>query len=124
VENDLLELLWAAAKGTLKGQVLRVSADHTLCVVIAAKGYPDSYGKGDVIEFPSQFPAGTDVIHAGTALDKDGRVVTAGGRVLGVTGRARTLREAADKAYSLCGDIRCASKYYRNDIGAKQLNRR
>lgn len=124
LENDLLEVLWNAAKGKLKGTELRISKDYTICVVIAAKGYPDAYPKGDVIEFPKSFPEGTDVIHAGTARNSQGQVVTAGGRVLGVTGRAGSLKEAAAKAYALCGEIRCSSKYYRNDIGAKQLNRR
>jgi phosphoribosylamine--glycine ligase len=124
VANDLLALLWAASRGELRGMSLQVKPDYTICVVIAAKGYPDAYGKGDPISFPSPLPVDTDVIHAGTALDKQGRVVTAGGRVLGVTARASSLKEAAAKAYALCEAIQCPSKYYRRDIGAKQLNRK
>jgi len=124
VANDFLALLWAAARGELRGLSLEVKPDYTICVVIAAKGYPDSYPKGDPIRFPSPLPADTDVIHAGTALDKEGRVVTAGGRVLGVTASASSLKEAAAKAYALCDAIQCTSKYFRRDIGAKQLNRK
>jgi phosphoribosylamine--glycine ligase len=124
IEEDVLELLWDAARGKLRSRTIRESREHALCVVIAAKGYPDAYPKGDPIEIPATPPAGTWVIHAGTARDAQGRIVTAGGRVLGVTATGRTLREAADKAYSLCGDIRCASKYHRGDIGARQLNRK
>jgi len=124
IANDFLALLWAAAHGELNGLSLEVKPDYTICVVIAAKGYPDSYPKGDPISFPSPLPSDTDVIHAGTALDKDGRVVTAGGRVLGITARASSLQEAATKAYALCDAIQCTSKYYRRDIGAKQLNRK
>lgn len=123
IENDVLELLWAAATGKLKGMELKISKDYTLCVVIAAAGYPEAYPKGDVIDFPASFPEGTAVIHAGTALNEQGQIVTAGGRVLGVTGRAESLEEAAKKAYNLCDEIRCPSKYFRRDIGAKQLNR-
>jgi len=124
IANDLLAILWAAARSKLRGMKLEVKPDYTICVVIAAKGYPDSYGKGDVIQFPSPLPADTDVIHAGTALNKDGQVVTAGGRVLGITAHASSLKEAANKAYALCDAIQCSSKYFRRDIGAKQLNRK
>jgi phosphoribosylamine--glycine ligase len=92
--------------------------------VIAAKGYPDAYPKGDVITFPSPLPGNVQIIHAGTAKNAAGQVVTAGGRVLGVTATAPTLRGAADSAYAVCEQIQCATKVYRRDIGAKQLNRK
>ncbi|PTX92565.1 phosphoribosylamine--glycine ligase [Opitutus sp. ER46] len=122
--SDLLELLWAAARGELAGHRLAVKPEHALCVVIAAKGYPDAFRKGDVITFPASLPPGVSILHAGTARNADGHIVTHGGRVLGVTALAPTLPEAAARAYAACDAIQCASKYFRRDIGARQLNRR
>lgn len=122
--TDLLALLWAAAKGQLAGWKLAVKPEHALCVVVAAKGYPDKFPKGDVIAIPASLPAGVTVFHAGTARNAAGQLVTNGGRVLGVTALGPTLRQAADTAYAACDSIQCPSKYYRRDIGAKQLNRR
>ena len=123
VQSDVLELLWRAARGDLKGYSLTVKNDHAVCVVVAAKGYPEAYPKGDVITFPAQIPPGVSILHAGTALNADGKVVMHGGRVLGVTAIAPSLREAAKNAYAVCDGIECRSKYYRRDIGARQLNR-
>jgi phosphoribosylamine--glycine ligase len=122
--TDLLALLWAATCGELAGVKLAVKPIHALCVVIAARGYPDAYPKGDVITFPAALPAGVTVYHAGTAQDAGGRIVTNGGRVLGVTALAPTLAQAAAAAYTACDAIQCSSKYFRRDIGARQLNRR
>ncbi len=123
--SDLLELLWAAARGTLAGYQLEVKPAHALCVVVAAHGYPEAYPKGDTIllPVPSDLPPSTVIYHAGTAKNAAGQLVTAGGRVLGVTALAPTLRAAADAAYAACDSIRCASKYFRRDIGARQLRR-
>lgn len=123
LESDLLDLLWRAARGELAGYELKVKSDYALCVVIAAQGYPESYPKGDVITIPS-LPANVAVIHAGTARNPAGQLVTNGGRVLGVTALAPTLPQAAADAYAACAAIDCATKYYRRDIGARQLNRR
>lgn len=124
IKNDLLALLWAAARGELRGTKLDVRPDAAICVVVAAKGYPDAYPKGDVITFPATLPPSTSIIHAGTAKNAAGQIVMSGGRVLGVTALAPTLREAADRAYAACDQIQCVSKYYRRDIGARQLNRK
>jgi phosphoribosylamine---glycine ligase len=121
--NDVLALLWAATQGELAGVTLQTKAEHAICVVIAAKGYPDAYAKGDVITFPTALPAGVSILHAGTAKKLTGEIVMNGGRVLGVTAVAPTLRAAADKAYAVCEQIECAGKYFRRDIGARQLNR-
>jgi phosphoribosylamine--glycine ligase len=125
LQTDLLALLWAAAKGELSGLKLEVKPDYALCVVIAAKGYPESFAKGDVIVLPqaSALPPQAFLYHAGTARNAAGQLVTNGGRVLGVTALGATLREAADRAYAACENIQCASKYYRRDIGARQLHR-
>jgi phosphoribosylamine--glycine ligase len=123
--DDLLSTLWRAATGqlTTRGRAAE-KPEHALCVVMAAKGYPDAYAKGDVITLPAPAPIHVQFIHAGTARNAAGQLVTNGGRVLGVTALAPTLRAAADAAYAACAQIECVSKYYRTDIGAKQLNRR
>ena len=124
--TDLLALLWAATRGELHGFKLEVKPDYALCVVIAAKGYPDSYAKGDVITLPqaSRLPPQTFIYHAGTAKNPAGQLTAIGGRVLGVTALAPTLREAATRAYTACDQIQWTNKYFRHDIGAKQLNRK
>jgi len=125
--TDLLALLWAAATGQLAALgPLAVKPAYALCVVIAARGYPDAYPKGDVITFPAPdaLPPDTTIYHAGTAKNAAGAIVTHGGRVLGVTALAPTLATAAARAYAACDALQCASKYFRRDIGARQLNRR
>jgi phosphoribosylamine--glycine ligase len=125
LQDDLLALLWHAATGQLSSRGRAPERpEHALCVVVATKGYPDSYPKGDLIHLPSPLPPGVRVLHAGTARDASGRLVAAGGRVLGITALAPTLRQAADAAYALCDRVDWTTKYYRRDIGAKQLNRR
>ncbi len=123
IDNDVLELLWAAAQGRLAGSRLKTNPAHALCVVIAAKGYPGSYPKGESIVFPAVLPSSVTLIHAGTARNAAGQLVTAGGRVLGVTALAPTLHHAALDAYAVCDAIQCSTKYFRRDIGARQLLR-
>ncbi|HTB80472.1 MAG TPA: phosphoribosylamine--glycine ligase [Opitutaceae bacterium] len=121
--TDVLELLWAATRGGLGKIKLAVKPDYALCVVIAAAGYPDDYKKGETITLPTALPAQTMIISAGTATQAGAPMVSAGGRVLGVTALAPTLREAVARAYAVCDQIQFASKYFRRDIGARQLNR-
>lgn len=123
IETDLLELLWAAARRELPQVQLKIKPAHALCVVIAAKGYPNSYPRGDVISFPPVIPSSVSIIHAGTARNSTGQITTNGGRVLGVTALAPTLHHAALDAYAVCDAIHCTSKYFRRDIGARQLRR-
>jgi phosphoribosylamine--glycine ligase len=129
--TDPLALMWAATQGRLRDIKLEVKPDYALCVVVAAQGYPGSYPKGDVItlpalsqvEGPPALPPETWIIHAGTVLNAQRQIVSAGGRVLGVCARAATLRAAADRAYAVCDRLQYAAKYFRRDIGARQLNR-
>lgn len=121
--SDLLALLWAAASRRLAGFALAVRPEHAICVVVSAKGYPESYPSGDPIGLPPRLPDGVVILHAGTARDAAGRLVTAGGRVLGVTAVAASLQAAASRAYEACDSILCTAKYYRRDIGARQLRR-
>jgi len=121
LDCDLLELLWRAAHRQLKGFDFRVRPEAAMCVVVASKGYPGSYPKGDPIQLPHPLPANVAVIHAGTATAPNGQLVTAGGRVLGVTALGANLQAAADSAYAVCDQIECDSKIFRRDIGARQL---
>lgn len=121
--TDPLALLWAAATRRLGGFRLELKPGYAICVVISAKGYPDRFETGEPVEIPAVLPEGAAVLHAGTARDPAGRIVSAGGRVLGVTAVAASLPGAAAKAYGVCESIRFASKYYRRDIGARQLRR-
>ena len=123
--TDLLELLWAAAQRRLAGFRLEVRPEPAICVVVAARGYPGAYARGDVIGIPprAELPPGTAILHAGTARNPAGEIVTNGGRVLGVVSTGPTLKDAADRAYLACGQIRCSSKFYRRDIGARQIGR-
>ncbi len=123
METDPLELMLDCASGKPLTKELQIRPEPALCVVIAAGGYPKSYRKGDLIEFPPKTPTNAFIFHAGTSTDREGRIVTAGGRVLGVTVLAETLAGAAQQAYALCEEIRFADSYYRRDIGAKQLSR-
>jgi phosphoribosylamine--glycine ligase len=123
LESDLLELLWAAATGTLHGHQLRVRPGHTLCVVVCSRGYPDRYPTGELIELPPSLPEQVSILHAGTTRDSQGRLVTSAGRVLGVAAAGNTLAEAAALAYATCESIHFESKYYRRDIGTRQLKR-
>jgi phosphoribosylamine---glycine ligase len=98
---------------------------HTaVCVVMASRGYPGPYKKGEVIEgLDSDFGQGAIVFHAGTAKDEHGRVVTAGGRVLGVTALGSDARHAIDNAYSAVRKIRWGENghYYRTDIARRAI---
>jgi phosphoribosylamine--glycine ligase len=122
LDGDLASALDSAARGQLDETALRVSNRHALCVVMAAGGYPGTPRKGDVITGLDDAAKLSDVrvLHAGTALDGS-RVVTAGGRVLGVTGRGATLREAHRNAYSAVERIAFTGMQFRRDIGARAL---
>jgi phosphoribosylamine---glycine ligase len=121
LEGDLAATLAAAARGQLDTSSLRASGEHAVCVVLGASGYPDTPRKGDVIDGladAAKLP-GVTVIHSGTALDAFGNVVTAGGRVLGVTGRGATLKEAHTRAYQAVHRIGFAGMQYRRDIAGR-----
>jgi phosphoribosylamine--glycine ligase len=122
LENDLVELLLASTEGRLADVELKWSANACVCVVLASGGYPGSYAKGKVIHGLDQANAlpGVKVFHAGTAT-KDGQTVTSGGRVLGVTAWAPTLRAARDQAYAAANVICFEGIQYRRDIAAKGL---
>jgi phosphoribosylamine---glycine ligase len=102
--------------------MVRWKPEPCVCIVMAAGGYPGNYAKGDVIDNLADAAAMKDVVvfHAGTKL-AGGKVVTAGGRVLGVTALGRDLRAAVDNAYKAVGKIRFAKAHFRHDIAGRAL---
>ena len=124
MESDLMPVLLATLDGTLEEADIRWDPRPALCVVMASGGYPGAYRKGFPIEGLEDAAKMEDVVvfHAGTALE-EGRAVTSGGRVLGVTARGRTIREAKDRAYEAVKKIHFERAYYRSDIGLKAISR-
>lgn len=118
MKNDMVEVCKACIDGTLDQIDLEFEDNAAVCVVLASDGYPVSYEKGFPIEGLENFEGkeGYYVFHAGTAL-KDGKIVTNGGRVLGVTAKGATLKEARKNAYAATEWIRFENKYMRHDIG-------
>ena len=118
MKNDIIEVMEACIDGTLDKIDLEFENNAAVCVVLASKGYPVSYEKGFEIKGLEKFEGKNDMFcfHAGTAL-KDGKFVTNGGRVLGVTATAPTLKEARAKAYEATKLVEFDNKYMRNDIG-------
>ncbi|HEY8530591.1 MAG TPA: phosphoribosylamine--glycine ligase [Paenibacillaceae bacterium] len=122
LETDLVDIILATLNGSLDRIDIRWNDDAAVCVIMASEGYPGPYAKGRKIEGIEQAEAaGALVFHAGTALDADGNLVTAGGRVLGVVGRGRDIAEARRRAYEACGMIRFEGAHYRKDIAMKAL---
>ncbi len=124
MENDLLPVLEACIDGTLDRISLTWKKEASVCVVIAAGGYPGRYEKGTPIGGLEEAASedGVMVFHAGTALE-NGKIVSAGGRVLGVTALGPTVREAIEKAYRAVGKISFPGSHFRKDIGMKALKR-
>jgi phosphoribosylamine--glycine ligase len=123
LKSDFLDLLEHAVDGTLDRAEAEWDRHAALGVVLAAAGYPDSPRKGDEI---TGLPKGMDdchVFHAGTAA-KDGKVVTAGGRVLCVTALGENVKLAAERAYEVAAGIRFEGVQYRRDIGHRAIHRK
>jgi phosphoribosylamine--glycine ligase len=124
LDADIVEVMVATARGELDPSSVRTSSGSAACVVMASGGYPGSYGKGKVIGGLSSAGAIDDVVvfHAGTA-ERDGDIVTSGGRVVGVTGIASDLPAALVRAYEGVRVITFAGAYHRHDIGHRALER-
>ena len=118
LESDLLETMLAVTEGRLAEAEVSFRDECAACVIMASKGYPESYEKGFEITIPEDIAG--KVFIAGAA-ESEGGLITSGGRVLGVTETAKTLEEALDKAYSDVKRINFANAYYRSDIGQKAL---
>ena len=120
-ETDPVQLMLDCARGTLVPADVRIRKDYAMIVVLAADGYPGGYAKNDLIKLPETLPDQVHIIHAGTKLDENGGLRSSGGRVLGVVSMAPTLEEAATDAYAVCDAIEWEKKYFRRDIGHRQL---
>ncbi|MGI6205574.1 MAG: phosphoribosylamine--glycine ligase [Anaerovoracaceae bacterium] len=116
LDSDLEEIFEACIDGTLADTEIKWSGRRAVCVVLASGGYPGSYEKGKVISGLGDVDDDIVVFHAGTAL-KDGKIVTSGGRVLGVTATGKTNDEARARAFDNVKRISFDGMYYRNDIG-------
>lgn len=123
LNSDLVDIMVACADGTLAEQQVEWAKEATVCVVMAAGGYPKAYNKGDAITgLDDAKAAGCQVFHAGTA-HKNGQIVTDGGRVLGVVAKAADVRAAVDKAYAGVEKISFKDAFYRKDIAHRALER-
>ena len=119
IKNDIVPIFEACIDGTLAKQSLQWRQEPTVCVVMAAKGYPSSYEKGKEISgLNSDENRQAVVFHAGTKLE-NGKVLTNGGRVLGVTALGSDINQAIKNAYSAVDKIKWDGVHYRKDIGNK-----
>lgn len=118
LESDLLTVMQATTNGTLAETEVKFGTGHACCVIMASKGYPTAYDKGFEMTIPEDI---ADNVYVAGAAIKDGKLVTAGGRVLGATAVADTLADAVKNAYALVDRIDFENAYYRHDIGAKAL---
>ena len=124
LDSDLVEIMLACADGKLAEQEVNWKEDACTCIVIASGGYPENYEKGKEIsglEDAAKMP-GAFVFHAGTKI-ADGKTVTSGGRVLGVTALGKTINDSIEKAYAAASKISFEKMHYRKDIGYRALAR-
>lgn len=122
LEGDLLEVLYAAATGTLEQARHEIgwSSNPSICVVMASKGYPGAYIKGTVIAGVDNLTS-AQVFHAGTKKDNDGRLLSNGGRVLNICANGEDFQQAIDNAYKSIVNINWPDGFYRSDIGWRAL---
>lgn len=125
IKGDFLKLLYSTAIGKIDKTAVEYSGGTAICVVAASEGYPGNYKKGFEIDGLQNFNAVQIIIfHAGT-LEKEGKIITAGGRVLGVTAfvEENDIQKARSLAYGALQQIKFKGMYYRSDIGMKALNK-
>lgn len=120
IKSDILPLFEMAAEGRLNNYQVELNDGHCVCVVLASQGYPGSYEKGKIIHGLEDLSRETVVFHAGTAF-KNGCLVTAGGRVLGVIYRGKDIQDAMKNVYLQVAKINFEGMQYRRDIGSKAL---
>jgi phosphoribosylamine---glycine ligase len=122
LETPLLDLMQAAIQGTLGSLDIRISTESALTVVLAAPGYPESPQTGGVLSISSQnSDPGSILFHAGTE-QKNGQILSSGGRVMAVTGIGPDLARAAQQAYAAVGRVHFEGMHYRKDIGRKAFD--
>ena len=117
LESDLLTIMQAVAAEKLADVEVKFSDKAACCVIMASAGYPQSYEKG----FPITLPEKDQLIFVAGAKKEGGKLLTNGGRVLGVTEIADTLPEAIAKSYEAVKTVKFDNAFYRNDIGKKAL---
>lgn len=120
ISSDILPVLEAMARGDISGQTLDIDPRVAVTVMAVAGGYPGKYEKGTPMG-GSLAPTGSILFHAGTALNPDGTLVTAGGRVIAATSLAPTLEEAAEKSFAAIEAVEFDGKYFRRDIAADMI---
>lgn len=118
--TDLLELMLAANEGTLAGREIEWSSEKAVCVVLASEGYPESSSSGDEIFGLDEIPEGVFLYHGATEYE-NGRLYTAGGRVLNVIGIGPTVMEARARAYAAVERIQFPGVQYRTDIALEAM---
>jgi phosphoribosylamine--glycine ligase len=125
LKSDLLEVFLAVCDGKLDDVTLVWDSRPAVCVVMASGGYPGSYEKGKKISGIKEAESLEDVLvfHGGTAV-KDGDIVTAGGRVLGVTAMGKTIADAKTRAYEAVEKIKFDGAHYRRDIADKAIKQK
>lgn len=119
LESDLLTVMMSVTNGTLSDTPVRFSGKNACCVIIASNGYPEKYESGFEITLP-ETADGEEIYVAGAKLS-DGRLLSAGGRVLGVTAVGDTLKEAVESAYALTEKVTFENGFWRRDIGGRAL---
>ncbi|MBQ5441541.1 MAG: phosphoribosylamine--glycine ligase [Firmicutes bacterium] len=117
LESDLLDIMLKIYEGRLDEAEVKFQDKHACCVVMASKGYPLQYEKGFEITMPDD----KNIYVAGAKLSEDGKLLTNGGRVLGVTETGDSLKEAIDRAYETVKSVHFENAYYRKDIGQRAL---
>ncbi len=120
LESDLLTIMQATADGTLDKAEVKFADKSACCVVMASNGYPQSYETGFPMTIPETLPHNAEVFVAGAKL-QDGKLLTAGGRVLGVTAVADDLKTAVDYAYDAVKEVKFENARSRSDIGQRAL---
>ncbi|WP_407383434.1 phosphoribosylamine--glycine ligase [Ruminococcus sp.] len=118
LKSDLLTIMKATTDGTLADTPVEFFDKSAACVIMASKGYPVAYEKGYEITIPEEI---ADCVFVAGAKEEDGRLLTSGGRVLGVTAIADSLKEAIDASYGMVEQIHFDNAFYRRDIGARAL---
>lgn len=121
LKSDLFEILLATQNGNLSETHVQFSDGAACCVIMASSGYPEKYEKGFEISLPSPVPENVNIYSAGTKLENN-KLLTNGGRVLGVSAVADSLDFAVDKAYRTVRQVSFENAFYRKDIGLKALN--
>ena len=118
LESDLLTVMQATTNGTLAETEVKFKDAHACCVIMASAGYPVSYEKGYEITLPDE---AADSVYVAGAAEKDGKLLTSGGRVLGVTAVADSLPAAIDAAYAKVAHVHFDNQFFRHDIGQRAL---